>query len=194
MIPPKAAVDALKKFGTTLDGKPIWRVIWSDEKISFGDGKEIQEYAHLPHRWILEKWCVNTIGPEEWEKTRDPETGEYIVGPYTNGSYELCYAFPEDAQLGSSIVETIPRLINAGIERFSFSQRMTAAKAAVAKREEDWRKRNSDIWDDSQDAFRGKVFSGAHGHRIRGPEDIKIILTDQDIPAALRASRGFRQI
>lgn len=191
--PPKSAVDALLNFGYTLENQPKWRAIWSEDKLSIADGKLQPEYAHFPAPcWVLEKWCENTMGKDLWESTKDPETHEYIIGPYTSGSYELSYAFPAGTELEHSIVALIPALIRAGVEKYTVHQRKIANRERLLKAEEDWRKRNSDIWDDSQGAFNNQAFSGAHGHRIRGPEDIPIILTDKDISIGNR--RGFGQL
>ena len=194
MLPPQSAVDALKQFGNEPDGKPLWRLIWANEKVSIGDGQLIQEYgADKFDRWILEKWCANTMGPDLWESTKDPETHEYILGPWQKGSYEFVFAFPGDVELGSSIVEIIPRLIRAGIERYTRNERKIANRERLEKADAIWKARMSDIFDESQDAFKGLSFSGAHGHRIRGPEDFTFPLTSADVPKQLRKP-GVRQL
>lgn len=192
--PPASAVEVLNRFGRTLDNRAKWRVIWSKDKLSIADGKMQLEYAHIHPTWVLEKWCDNTIGPEEWDKTKDPETGEYILGPYTSGTYEMAYAFPPGVDLSSTVVESIPLMINAGLERFTFSQRLNSCRERLDKAEKAWESRFSDIYDDAQDAFKGQAFSGAHGHRIRGPEDIKITVSTDDLPAELAKQRGIGQL
>lgn len=191
---PQAATDTLKRFGRTPDGLPEWRLIWANEKLSVADGKLVQEYAHLLDRWILERWVINPISREDWEFTRDQETHEYILGDYQPFSYELAYAFPQYCEMGSSVIELIPRLITAGLERYTFSERLTAAKARLQKNKEDWEKRYSDIWDDCQAPFNGAAMEAYGGHRIRGPQDIPVSLSTADLPPELRDRRGFGQL
>ncbi len=192
--PPEFAVSALKQFGNAPgEDFPLWRLIWSNDKTSVMLGKLQPEYPELPDRWILEKWCRNPVPRDDWDSTRDWESGEYKWGDYTPGSYEFSYAFPQDVELGSSIVELVPQLIRAGLEKYTFSQRLNALREVQAKKERDWDSKFDAVWEDAKPAFGLAAFSGPDGHRTRGQADIPVNLSTDDIDPKLATRRGFGQ-
>jgi len=193
--------QTLRKFGRNPFGKNIYRVIWSETRVRWGDGKQVLEYFHLQPQWILEKWMsAEQYGsPEEWNQMRDRETGEIALGPYPNeGDWEHSYSFGHGTPLCATSIELICRLIEAGLARYNHHQRLEAIKAAKEKQRQAWRQRVADEFHEAQDAFRdadgiSKPFSGPDGHR-GSKTDRQLTLTTADVPSWLPRRAGFAQI
>ena len=103
-------------WGKNPQGKPLYRVIWSETRSwiiggMWPDGRI--EYRWVPYyggrkEWVLEKWLAPTEyagSKEQWEReTLDYELCArgivmHQMGPYPkDGWYEHCYSFPADAE------------------------------------------------------------------------------------------------
>lgn len=90
----------LESRGRTLDGRPIWRIVWAPYQLEkqFGEWEqkcgpiflrafkgvlEVRKYQFLPDCWVIERLSYLKQGTQVWE--------ELIEG--RNGSYEPMYAF-----------------------------------------------------------------------------------------------------
>lgn len=85
-------VQLIDKYGITLDGKPKFRIVWSENelehrKTSYRNGivlihpeiVELKKYNYLKDRWILERWVAHS------------STAELVTTE--GGSYEAVWAF-----------------------------------------------------------------------------------------------------
>lgn len=96
--------------GVTHDGRPAFRVVWSNDRMMVAAGKwnkfdssgnvigstiesrQVPKYVEAPSRWIFEQFCPPTMDESEWEeqftKRIDGITVE-TLGPYpAEGDYE----------------------------------------------------------------------------------------------------------
>lgn len=91
----------VESFGATLQGKPLWRLVWSDKQFEYRHGtfhefwndiflrsetttKLRPKYSHVKERWILERYF-----PSEF--TQCAELPEASLA----GSYEPIYVFQD---------------------------------------------------------------------------------------------------
>ena len=150
-------------WGKNPNGKPLYRVIWSESRFwmlggEWPDGKK--EYRWSPYyggrkEWVLEKW----LRPEEyagskemWEiEYRDVNTGLYTMGPYPRqGWYEHCYSFPHDAEPN---LEAIVPLLEYGKNNYTLSQIRTALHLWHDNKRKEWEQKVMDGMQDAMPAF-----------------------------------------
>lgn len=106
----------LEQFGTTPQGGPKYRLVFTDDMFEYrkstfakiddhgnviGHKEEVQlthKYNYMPHRWILERW----YSPEEYQNEELPLS--------KHGYYEVFYVFEhkyEPLPLNKRVVEII---------------------------------------------------------------------------------------
>jgi hypothetical protein len=189
---PQSAVDALQKYGTSLSGDPLYRIVWSETRRYLSGGlwsefsdaeskhllREVAEYRQVPvypgkQRWVLEKWCPPEAygSPDIWDaENRDEKTGLLTLGPFPNrGDYEHVQTFESDGQYVPLVPETINAicyLIEKSRE-FSFRQKKAALEAQQAKEDRAFKSRQDDILKDARGAFNNQPMSVAGGSADR---------------------------
>lgn len=191
MKTPQSLVDSFQRFGKNPQGENVYRVIWSETRTEWRDGKKRKKYGDNANRWVLEKWCPPTMYfPESWP--------EEILGPFpSQGDFEHCYTFETEDGRGisslevASLADLLVRCIEAG-KMHTRSARWAAIKEAQAKQEAAGKQRFNDIFDEAQGPFQGNAVSGNPGKRR--PEDVKISMTTKDVQALKLPRRGLKQI
>jgi hypothetical protein len=193
----------LSKFGRNPYGQPLYRVIWSENRLEYvlqADGKYgWQSRYPQTQRWILEKWLPTSYSREKWyELFSAPEGGCYL-GPYLeHGDYHCTYRLEfrgEFMPLTLAVVEYYARLIEAGREATE-AQRRYAIEQRHEKARREWSNRCDDIFDDSQPAFGVTRLMSGYGPKTadrRKPEDVSLASVDR-LPAWVPRTPGFRQI
>src|SRR5579872_4471630 len=127
--------ERLAKFGTNPFGENIYRLIWSEDRMTLSYGKEMRKYGDGFDRFILEKW----VAPEMWgdEETHDEEA----LGPFPRaGEFEHCWTFQDEhgTMLKGSDLLPLLDLMCACIERGKMTpirERIAAHKAEQLHRE-----------------------------------------------------------
>lgn len=181
-------------------GQPLYRIVWSEDRLQWENGEMRKKYGEGKDRWILEKWCP----PEMYGNPNDPCWTEEWLGEFPRqGDYEHCFTFDQDGTfipLRHELVELLVRCIEAG-KMHTRSERWKAIKEAQEKAEAEAKQRFSDAYDDAFGAFdKGTgneyVAPGKTGARKRKPEDIKFNYTTKDVAEAVGKlpRRGFGQI
>jgi len=103
-ISPKVGMEHinsfLTNFGTTLNGTPHWRLVWSDDQLEYRKGvfnefygdvflrtikgtREVRKYNYIKERWILERYFPP-------EMSYNPEIPTSVFG-----NYEPVYVFED---------------------------------------------------------------------------------------------------
>ena len=185
-------VDELCRRYQAESGCPLYRVVWSEDRMEWFFGEQRPRYGKGRDRWILEKWMPVKESREEWARDFEDASGPYPE----NGEYEYCHAFeirvnadeePQFMPLRRDIVELLITAFEANKMRHSDAER----RAALEKRQEDIKRerkrRYDDLWDDSAPAPGAKI-----------PEHIQMMdsfsaKTTASLPAGL-PTHGFKQI
>lgn len=182
----------LRTFGSYINGKPYWRVVWSETRVELAFGKEVQKYAGTSPQFVLEKF----FKPEEydrvhWEAALD-ENGHPMMGPFpTSGDYEPSYFL--GTQISGDRVNNLVALIQAGLERFTTSQRKVALREKYEKIEAERLQQNFAMLIDRiatnprgelRLAMNSDGDRNIHRERIKRPKDFENAgpLTANDIP------------
>ena len=179
--------------------KPMYRVVWSEDRLQWENGQMRKKYGEGLDRWILEKWCPPEMYGDPKGEAWTPEwLGEFP----RQGDYEHCFTFDQDGTfipLRHDLVELLVRCIEAG-KMQTRSQRWAAIKEAQDKAEQAQKQKFSEAYDDAFGAFdKGTgneyVAPGKTGARKRKPDDIKFPLTTKDVEEVLPGlpKRGFGQ-
>lgn len=181
-----------ERYGMNPMGKPMYRIIWSEDRLSWQFGEQKKQYGEGRDRWILEKWHPESISESEWDAAYKEALGEYP----RQGNYEHCWTFEirvnegEEMQympLREDIVTLIIRAIEAGKMRHTEAERKAALQEREDAVEKARRQMFDDLWDDSAPAPGAKI-----------PEHIQMLdsfgaKTTADLPRVL-PQRGFKQI
>src|ERR1051326_3635063 len=191
----------LTRYGRNFWGGPLFRVVWSDTRISWSllHQRMMPRYPEL-HCWVLERWCA----PEQygsrhaWETLRDweegsPTFGRPVLGPYpARGDYEpiyKCEELPSSAAQPRSVLELFCRLIEAG-KAHTRSERWAAIQERFQKSQRDWEKFFDDYCADKLGAIscRGGLRFGPWSHRgqQRGPDNMELRQSTRDLPGTVR--------
>ena len=155
--------DSLNRKFTNRNGGPLYRVIWSEDRLEYFYGEMKPKYGVGRNRWVLEKW----VAPEdyeprdEWEGAKEAETGLPILGPFpTQGDFEHCYTFELDG-VPFDPTEDLVHLVCTAIERGKMNHTTWERKAAIQKRMDDakaeFKRQFDDLWDDSKPAPGAKI-------------------------------------
>lgn len=188
--------------GCNVFKRPMYRMVWSNDRTEWSNGEWMPKYDHQPNRWVLERWSPpGQYGTrEEWEACGEvtPE-GRRIstLGPYpSQGEYEHCFTFEDPltkcfVQPDIGCIELICRAIERG-RMMTRSERW----AAISKKKEAARKARHDkfeeTWEEAMPPFAGNAVAGIPGKRTY--DDVKI---NGELPAGLRAAlpvHGIKQI
>lgn len=174
---PSWAISLLRRFGNNQFGKPLYRVIWSEDRIRYAIGGYRRPYGEGRNRWMVEKWCGPAIygSRESWEALREPD-GSSSLGPYPNeGDYEWVYTFEtpegEGVPLDPGILELLCRCIEQG-KLLTDTQRKLAIDARRTQEEKARDQRFADAFDDSLGPFGGQPVAGIPSKRL--PDDVVI--------------------
>lgn len=187
--------------GTNPFGQPNFRLIWSEDRLEIAYGQQKKRYGESRNRWMLEKWCPPEMygSQEEWERTKDLDSGEYPLGPFPRrGDYEHSYTFEDETQRPVTptigLVELVCRVIEAG-KMHTKSMRWKAIKDAQEKRKRDEKAYFDSLWEDAQGPFGGNAVSGLPGKRT--PADVRLDMTTKDLKKLnkkIPLKSGFKQI
>lgn len=191
MKTPQSLIDSFNRFGKNPQGQNVYRVVWSEGRLEWRDGKKRKKYGEQANRWVLEKWCPPTMYfPDSWP--------EEILGPFpSQGDFEHCYTFETPDGRGiselevASLADLLVRCIEAG-KMHTRSTRWAAIKEAQEKREAAEKQRFDDIWAEAQGPFGGNAVSGVPSKRR--PEDVKVNLTTKDVEKLRLPKRGLKQL
>lgn len=184
----------------TPQGKPLYRIVWSEDRLQWENGQMRKKYGEGKDRWILEKWCP----PEMYGNPNDECWTEEWLGEFPRQcDYEHCFTFDQDGvfiPLRHDLVELLVRCIEAG-KMHTRSERWRAIREAQEKAEKERHQHFSDAYDDAFGPFdkgvgQEYVAPGKTGARKRKPDDIKFNYTTKDVEEALPGlpRRGFGQI
>jgi hypothetical protein len=105
-----------RDFGSTPDGRPLFRLVWSDDQFEHRRGtfsdfyglifirtvtevRQVKKYPLFPHEWVLEKW----FGPEIAANQELPDSFQ--------GSYEPVMVFRHENGQSVPVTETIVKHI-----------------------------------------------------------------------------------
>lgn len=171
----------LRRFGSAPDGRPLWRVIWSEDRIRFECGDWRRTYGEGRNRWMVEKWCPPSLygDPASWDALREPD-GASSLGPFpADGDYEWAYTFEAPDGEGVPLDPGLLELLVQCIERSKLltdAQRKVAIDARRAREENERERRFADFFDDAQGPFGGQPVAGIPSKRL--PDDVVI----RDIP------------
>ena len=128
----------LHRFGKNEAGLPLYRLVWSENKLTPIDGELIEEYDYAPPRWVLEKW----LHPEVYAGSEIPyafreATGGARQGPYPRAGY-YCEVSPNPFGPGVPLSAEVVGLVCTLIERgraYTGAERIAALKEREAKKE-----------------------------------------------------------
>jgi len=130
--------EKLEERGKSLDGRQIWRLVWSTSQREKRRGKfsdfygniflreveqvrEVPKYWNNPNRWVLERLCYLPPNASIHREVLS-QTGELdIFSPVTNGTYEPIYFFQDG--LGNPLPVTQAAL-EAILHRLEFGERV----------------------------------------------------------------------
>ncbi|MDE2107041.1 MAG: hypothetical protein KGL39_58075, partial [Patescibacteria group bacterium] len=183
--PPSWCKSLLSRFGTNLYGQPLYRVIWSEDRLEPVPGlpgQHRRRYGNGRDRWMVERWTP----PVDYDLVAEPWAIE--------GDYEWCYTFEADGEfvpLDPSLLELLcqcierSRLISPEQVRAAIAQRTERERAEEAQR-------IADMYDEAQGPFGGNEVAGSPGKRT--PGDVRVGLTVADLPPGFGANEGFRQV
>ncbi len=188
----------LARFGKNPAGLPIYRLVWSENKLTPLDGELIQEYDYAPARWVIEKWLAAEIyaGSEIVYEYREA-TGGVRQGPYPRAGY-YCEVSPNPFVPGVPLTPEVMSLVCTVIERgraFTGSERIAALKEREARKEEARRQELVESVKEAQtSASEGRIQQAVSGPKVnhRTVEDYerdqKLTTRDVALPA-----RGITQ-
>jgi hypothetical protein len=129
----------LDRFGKNPAGLPIYRLVWSENKLTPLDDELIQEYDYDPPRWVIEKWLPPEMyaGSEILYAFRQA-TGGVRQGPYPRAGYYVEVSpnpFVPGVPLSAEVVALVCTLIERG-RAFTGAERIAALKEREARKEE----------------------------------------------------------
>ena len=152
--------EFLMKFGTNVYGENLFRIVWSEDRLTTSYGKEVRKYGSGMDCFILEKW----VSPEKWgsEIVHDEEA----LGPFPRrGEYEHCYSFRDELGTVLRGPDLLPLmdLLGTCIERNKFvtdRERIFFLKEQQAKEEKDREQAQLDFIENELGPFQGNAVSG----------------------------------
>lgn len=129
--------EKLKSRGRTLDGRAIWRLVWSTDQKEIRKGKfsdyygniflrentevrSVPKYWNSPDRWVLERLCFiapNAAIHNEVLAQSDLD----IFKPFLNGTYEPIYFFQDKNRNPLPVTEWA---LDAVMHELEFGQRI----------------------------------------------------------------------
>lgn len=178
----------LKPFGEAAPGEPWYKFAWADDVLETSFGVIQKRFPEWSGYWLLMKLV-------EWK-----DYGEWdfeAFGPKKNvmGEYELSQVI----DLGTGPVELweLPQdvlklwVVCTQKEKIPHrSELLNAKREKLRARDEAWRQKFSDIYDDatSVEPYKSIIIPGIEpgkqiGHRT--PDDVKVVLAE-DVPERLR--------
>ena len=130
--------DKLRERGRSLDGRPIWRIVWSTSQREKRKGKfsdfygniflreveqvrEVPKYWYTPDRWILERLTYLPPNASIHREVLSQTSSLDIFSPTVNGTYEPIYVFQDG--LGNPLPVTGAALA-AILHRLEFGERV----------------------------------------------------------------------
>ena len=172
MTPPLAALGPsepdhitreLQRFGRNPQGRNIFRLTWSANKLMWLDDELIPEYDLSPPRWVLEKWVPPEVfaGSEIAYNMREQRQGPYPREGYWCESF----AFPPGVPLSAGVIADICTLIQRG-RALTMHERVAAIKEREANKEADRKLQFAEMAKEALD-------SGAHGRLQQAVTGIK---------------------
>jgi len=113
----------LAERGRSLDGRPVWRLVWSTEQREIRRGKfsdfygkiflreveevrEVPKYWYSPDRWVLERLTFLPPGAAI-HKELVAQIDLDIYKPTTNGTYEPIYVFQDSSKNPLPVTEWV---------------------------------------------------------------------------------------
>ncbi len=161
----------LFRHGRNPQGKNVYRLVWSQNKVMLLNDDVLPEYDYDPPRWVLEKWLdpVSFIGSEiMYEMTAKP------LGPYPREGYWCeVIEMPPGLPLSADVLSRIATLIERG-RASTMTERMNALKEREAKKKE---AEHTKLAESNQDiltsAAKGLITQPASGRPnvLRTPDD-----------------------
>lgn len=128
----------MERFGKNPAGLPLYRLVWSENKLTLLDGELVQEYDYDPPRWVIEKWlCPEMYAGSEVLYAFREATGQARQGPYPRAGY-YCEVSPNPFVPGVPLTAEVVTLICTLIERgkaYTASERIAALKEREEKKE-----------------------------------------------------------
>lgn len=206
-VPTRGVAPKLRWFngkntwGKNPDGKPLYRVVWSESRTwllggSWPDNGEI-EYRHCPYyggrqEWVLEKWlpAVEYAGAKEsWGSTIDHSLAAhgitvYTMGPYpSKGWYEHIYSFSGDAP--PNLDELAP-LFEASKD-YTLEQLKAGVQLFHERKHQEW----SDNFDDAvEDLAPAGGYAMTNLNPAKPTADTAGLSDPRDLAAAMKKYRG----
>lgn len=124
----------LETCGKNPYGKPLYRLVWSDDMLELRGNSWQQKYNYIKERWLLEKWW-----PPDMYENKELPLSKF-------GYYEVFYVFENNYKplpLNKRVVEIIMyQLLNRSPK--DIAQRILEAENEMREREEKLDK----YWDD----------------------------------------------
>jgi hypothetical protein len=188
--------NSLKKFGTSLYGHPIYRLIWSEDSMEWRNGEMRPKYGAGKNRWVIEKWCPPEMYGDRtmWEAPKTDD-GKSALGPFPNeGAYEHCYTLDYEGEesIGEppcDLVDLICRCIEAG-RMYTRTERFEALREAMKKQQRADDAVFEQLWEDCKPAPGAKLPD--HIERMDSFDVNRVAVND--IPLPLPRKSGFSQV
>lgn len=184
----------MERFGKNPAGLPIYRLVWSENKLTPLDGELVLEYDYDPPRWVIEKWLAPEVyaGSEILYEFREA-IGQCRQGSYPRAGYYVEVSpnpFVPGVPLTAEVVGLVCAVIEQG-KAFTASERLAALKDREARKAEA-RKQEivAQIQELQTSASQGRIQQPARGEKnnFRTVEDFerdqKLSTRDVALPAA----------